>query len=68
MSNGGRPDPYQAHSNVAITPRARSRSNAGALAAAKYSASIVSGIAEYARRVNGAAGISHRPITRENTG
>ena len=68
MSSGGRPDPCQAHSNVAITPRARSRSNAAAVAAARYSASIVSGIAECRRRVNGADGISHRPTTDTHTG
>ena len=68
MSSGGRPDAYQHHSNVAITPRARSRSNARARAAAKNSASIVSGIAECRRRERGAAGISHRPITDTHTG
>ena len=68
MSSGGRPDPCHVHSNVAITPRARSRSNAAAVAAAKYSSSIVSGMAECRRRDNGAAGISHRPITETHTG
>ncbi len=68
MSSGGRPDPCHVHSNVAITPRARSRTNDAAVAAAKYSASIVSGIAECRRRVNGATGISHRPITDTHTG
>jgi hypothetical protein len=44
-SSGGSPDPYQTHANVAATPRARSRSDASAVNAAMYSASIVSGIA-----------------------
>jgi hypothetical protein len=30
-----------------------------------YSASIVSGIAARCRRVNGASGISHRPMIRD---
>jgi hypothetical protein len=52
---------------VAITPRARSRSNDAAVAAARYSSSIVSGIAECRRRVNGDGGISHRRITDDHT-
>jgi hypothetical protein len=38
------------------------------VAAARYSSSIVCGIAECRRRVNGATGISHRPITDTHTG
>jgi hypothetical protein len=65
---GGRPDPCHVHFRVAATPRPRSRSNGRAVTAARYSWSIVSGIAVWCRRVRGAAGISAGAATLDHTG